>query len=207
MRRHVAEKPTEMKMLRPVLCAITLAAALPSASAQAPATGTPAPTKPVPKSPPRAPTLVSVTAEDEDFAAGAAPEVPKPASAVTLTASASVPPSVLDQIRSTPHAQREALVTEIGSRIDAAQKSLVALRSRVYAPGQRNDNAFVFQRAFAQARTCEQTLRKNLQAARGTKTASTWPTVQAALTRTYSEYAKAVADVESAGPRPVALVP
>ena len=91
--------------------------------------------------------------------------------------------------------------------MDAAQRALAALRDRMSFPGQRNGNAFVMQRAFLQARTCEQTLRTSLQAARESKTASTWATAQAALVRNYGDYAKAVADVEAAARSPVVLSP
>lgn len=201
-----------MKMLRSILCVITLVAVASLARAQAPSSGpatsaTPStPAKPAPKAPPRAPTLVSVSADDDDFAAGAAPEAPQ-ASSAKLTASAAVPSSVIDQIRSTPHAQRATLIAEIGTRIDTAQQALVALRNPASAPGQGNDSTFVFQNAFAQARSCEQALRKSLQAARATKTASSWASAQAVLMRNYGDYAKAVAAVEAAGPRPVALSP
>jgi hypothetical protein len=197
-----------MKMLRPILYLITLVAVVPLVRGQAPGSGTPAPAKPAkpaPAAPPQAPTLVIVSEDDPDFAAGAAPDASQ-AGSVGLTGSAGIPPGLVDRIRVTPHAQREAMSADIRSRIDSTQQALVSLRDRVEAPGQRNANASVFQRAFAHAKTCEQALRKSLQIARETKTATNWASAQTALIRDYGEYAKAVAAVEAAGPQPDVLV-
>src|SRR6478735_7694302 len=95
----------EMKTSPHVLSAIALFALLSPANVLAAGSDTPAPAKPVPaKTPPRAPTLVAVTIseDDPDFAAGAAPAGPQAA----LTASAAIDPSVTGKIQSAPLAGR-----------------------------------------------------------------------------------------------------
>src|SRR6478735_1981605 len=121
---------SEMKTIPHALSVIALVAVLSSADVHAAESDTPAPAKPAPaKTPPRAPTLVAVTiAEDDpDFAAGAAPTGPQtgPASA---TASAALDPAVTKKIQSAPLAQRDALITEIDARLNAARQALAALR-------------------------------------------------------------------------------
>jgi len=187
-----------MKTIERIVPVIVLAALLPLA--QAADSSTPAPTKPA-KQPPRAPTLVSVVVgeDDPDFAAGAAPEAPP------ATAAAALDPAMTSRIQSAPLAQRDAVIAEIESRMNAAQQALVALRDRVGSPAPGNANTVVLQRASMQARTTEQALRKNLQKARESKTAPTWAAARTALARNYGDYAKAVADMEAAGRSPVAL--
>jgi hypothetical protein len=114
---------------------------------------------------------------------------------------------IINQIQTATLAQRDTVTSELGSRMDAAQRALATLRERMSLPGQRSGNTFVWQRAFMQARACDQAMRKSLQAARESGTASTWSTAQAALVRNYGDYAKAVADVEAAARSPVAVSP
>jgi hypothetical protein len=196
-------KNQAMQVIRHVLFVAFLAVAPAVSSAQS-AASAPAPAA---KSPPRAPTLVSVT----PGAPGPAPAATQSANAPQnfgASASAIVDPiRMVGQIQAAPLAQREALIREIDSRMDAAQRALVALRDRMSLVGQRNGNAFVFQRAFVQARTCDQTLRKSLQVARETKTAASWATAQAALVRDYGDYARSVVDADAAGRSPAIRSP
>jgi hypothetical protein len=197
---------SEMKTIPHALSAIALVAILSSADIHAADSDTPAPAKPAPaKTPPRAPTLVAVTiAEDDpDFAAGAAPTGPQtgPASA---TASAALDPAMTKKIQSAPLAQRDALITEIDARLNAARQALAALRQRVSPSAQRNGSAFVLQQAFTQARTSEQSLLNSLQKARESKTATAWTAVKGPLARNYGDYAKAVADLEATWQNPAA---
>jgi hypothetical protein len=187
-----------MQAIRHVLSVVVLAI-VPAVTHAEPAASAPAPAA---KSPPRAPTLVSVTPGD-------ATSPVSPAFGAGANASAIVDSGrMIGQIQAAPLAQRETVIREAGSRMDAAQRALATLRDRMNSSGQRNGNAFVIQRMFMQVRTCDQAVRKNLQAARDSKTASTWATAQTALVRSYADYAKAVADVEAAGARcPVVLGP
>jgi hypothetical protein len=196
-----------MKTIPQTLSAIALVALLATANvfAAGSETSAPAPAKPAPtaKKPPQAPTLVAVTIseDDPDFAAGAAPA----GSQAALTASAALDPAVINKIQSAPFAQREALITEIDSRLNTAQQALAALRVRVSSSAQRNGSTFVAQQAFTQARTSEQALRKGLDKARESKTAAAWNATRSTLGRNYGDYAKAVADLEAAWGRPIAL--
>lgn len=206
-----------MQVRRHVLIATVLAAVLPTAFGEsapaAPTTPTApasAPTSTAPssppaaakaKSPPRAPTLVSVTP------GGTAPSQPlNPALIPGASASTAIDAvRVISRIQATPLTQRDALIREVSVHLDAAQRALLALRDRASLVGQRNGNAFVFQQAMTQARSSEQSLRKSLQAAQVSTTPSTWTTAQTDLTQSYGDYAKAIANVETASKNPVAL--
>jgi len=200
----LAGKNNAMQAIRHVL-SVAVLAVIPTVTYAEPAA--PAPATPAAKSPPRAPTLVSVTPGDAS-PPRAATAPANPAFSADASASAIVDSvRIISQIQAAPFAQRDAVIREVGSRMDAAQRALVALRDRMNFPGQRNGDAFVLQRAFMQARTSDQTLRKSLQAARESKTASAWATTQAALVRNYADYAKAVADVEAAARSPAVSGP
>jgi hypothetical protein len=201
-----------MKTIPHVLSAIALVTLFSSVNVFAASSEPPAPTptqasapaKAAPaKQPPRAPTLLAVTIseDDPDFAAGAAPAGLQ----VGATAASALDLAVVTKIQSAPLAQRETLITEIESRLNAAQQALAALRMRVSSSGQRNGSGFVAQQASTQARTCEQALRKSLGQARESKTAPAWTTARSALGRNYGDYAKAVAELEAALTKPVAL--
>jgi hypothetical protein len=120
-----------------------------------------------------------------------------PNAGLTSTASTVLnPAATVQSIREAAFASRNALATEIGSRLDASQRAIAALEARAAQTADRSRSALA--RALGEVRAREKDLRASLRDTVKTTRESTWGDVQSALASTYGTYAQAVADAEAA---------